>query len=81
MSPVAAEVRVTGHNGVMLPAAILLPVLEHLGKLHRYEAIVVYVLAFGPFLLLAVTVWIARKRVTEEDEESTGSEPVTKRGD
>jgi hypothetical protein len=42
-------------------------ILEHLGKLHGYENILVLLLAFGPLLLLAVTVWIARRRVEHDD--------------
>lgn len=42
-------------------------ILEHLGKLHPYEHVLVLVLAFGPILLLAVTIRIARKR-RDEDE-------------
>ncbi len=37
-------------------------VLAHLGKLHAYEHVLVWVLAIGPVLLLAVTLRIARKR-------------------
>jgi hypothetical protein len=43
-------------------------VLEHLGKLHGYEHFLVLVLAFGPVLLLAVTIWIARRRIDHEEE-------------
>ena len=43
-------------------------VLEHLGKLHPYEHVLVLVLAFGPVLLLAVTIWIARRRIENDDE-------------
>jgi hypothetical protein len=42
-------------------------ILEHLGKLHPYEHALVLLLAFGPLLLLAVTIWIARRR-TDDDE-------------
>jgi hypothetical protein len=42
------------------PAAAL--VLEHLGRLHPLEHALVYLLAFGPFVLLAVTIWISRRR-------------------
>ena len=49
----------TGDDGPMTP--------EHLGQLHAYETVLVYVLAFGPFLLLAVTVWIARRRMSDEE--------------
>ena len=41
---------------------------EHLGKLHPYEHVLVLVLAFGPILLLAVTIYIARTRIDDEDE-------------
>jgi hypothetical protein len=44
-----------------------LVVLEHMGRLHAYEQVLVMVLAFGPLLLLAVTVWIARRRAQHED--------------
>ena len=40
-------------------------ILEHLGQLHPYEQALVLLLAFGPVLLLAVTVRIARKRAAE----------------
>jgi hypothetical protein len=43
-------------------------ILEHLGKMHPYEHVLVLLLAFGPILLLAVTVYIARKRIDDEDE-------------
>ncbi len=42
-------------------------ILEHLGKLHPYEHVLVLVLAFGPILLLAVTIWVARKRIEHEE--------------
>lgn len=43
-------------------------ILEHLGKMHPYEHALVLLLAFGPIMLLAVTIWIARKRIDDEDE-------------
>jgi hypothetical protein len=43
-----------------------LVILEHLGKMHPYEHALVLVLAFGPILLLAVTIWIARRRVDDD---------------
>jgi hypothetical protein len=43
-------------------------ILEHLGKLHPYEHVLVLVLAFGPLLLLAVTIWIARRRIGHDHE-------------
>jgi hypothetical protein len=43
-------------------------ILEHLGKMHPYEHALVLLLAFGPIMLLAVTIWIARRRVDDEHE-------------
>ena len=43
-------------------------ILEHMGKLHPYEHALVLVLAFGPLLLLAVTIWVARRRAEHEDD-------------
>ena len=43
-------------------------ILEHLGKLHPYEHVLVLLLAFGPVLLLAVTIRIARKRADRDDD-------------
>jgi hypothetical protein len=40
-----------------------------MGTLHPYEQALVLLLAFGPVLLLAVTIWIARKRGDDEDEQ------------
>jgi hypothetical protein len=45
-----------------------LVVLEHMGKLHAYEQVLVLALAFGPLLLLAVTIWIARRRAEHDDD-------------
>ncbi len=39
----------------------------HLGQLHPFEQALVLLLAFGPVLLLGVTIWIARKRTDGED--------------
>ena len=44
--------------------------LQHMGKLHAYEHALVYLLAFGPFLLLALTIWISRRRNAESHEET-----------
>jgi hypothetical protein len=43
-------------------------ILEHLGKLHPFEQALVILLAFGPVLLLAVTVWIARRRDAGDED-------------
>ena len=41
-------------------------VLEHLGRLHAHEQALVVVLAFGPIVLLGVTIWIARRRIERD---------------
>lgn len=56
--------------------------LLHMGKLHAYEQLLVYLLAFGPFVLLALTIWISRRRTaegTDTDERtdlSTAGDPA-----
>ena len=37
-------------------------VLMHLGELHAYEKLLVAVIAFGPFVVLAVVVAMLRRR-------------------
>lgn len=44
--------------------------LQHMGPLHPHEHLLVYLLAFGPFLLLALTIWISRRRNAAEDAET-----------
>ena len=39
----------------------------HLGGLHPFEQALVFGLAFGPFLVLALVVYFARKRHARED--------------
>jgi hypothetical protein len=43
-------------------------VLLHLGPLHPVERILTLLLAFGPFVLLALTIWITRRRNAGDDE-------------
>lgn len=43
-------------------------ILDHMGQLHAYEKLLVLLLAFGPVLLLAVTIWIARKRIHHDED-------------
>jgi hypothetical protein len=40
----------------------------HLGGLHPIEQVLVYALAFGPFVVLAVVVYVVRKRDLARDE-------------
>ena len=59
----------------------LLPIAPlHMGALHPVEQLLVLVVAFGPFLVLFVVVYVARRRAIEEegreklakDQEETG---------
>lgn len=45
------------HNGRMTSA---LPAPMHLGALHPYETVLLMLLAFGPFVVLAVVVMLRR---------------------
>ena len=50
----------------------LLLVLLHLGPLHTNEKWLVPLIAFGPFLVLFVVVYYARRRDVAEDEAAPG---------
>ena len=40
----------------------MVPVLPlHMGSLHPFETVLTVLLAFGPFVLLAVVVWLRRR--------------------
>jgi hypothetical protein len=43
--------------------------LLHLGPLHPVERGLTLLLAFGPFVLLALTIWITRRRQTGDDDD------------
>jgi len=45
----------------LVPGAVG-PVLMHLGELHDYEKLLVAIIAFGPFVVLAVVVLVLRRR-------------------
>ena len=42
--------------------------LLHLGPLHPVERILTLLLAFGPFLLLALVIWITRRRNADDSD-------------
>ncbi|MET0837602.1 MAG: hypothetical protein ABWY19_02390 [Marmoricola sp.] len=46
-----------------------LVVLLHLGPLHPAERILTLLLAFGPFVLLALTIWITRRRNSGDSDD------------
>jgi hypothetical protein len=39
----------------------------HLGPLHPVEEALTYALAFGPFVLLAVVIWVRRRQDSAAD--------------
>ncbi len=43
----------------------------HLGQLHAYETALLALLAFGPFVVLAVVVTVLRRRDLAEDEQES----------
>jgi hypothetical protein len=44
------------------------PILPlHMGALHTYEQVLVYLLAFGPFVLLGVVVAVRRRQDRREE--------------
>lgn len=59
----------------MTIAAPFVPV--HLGDLHAYETVLLAILAFGPFVVLAVVVYILRRRdlADEAADEGDGNSP------
>ena len=44
-----------------------LPIAQHLGKLHAWEHVLVLLLAFGPFVVLGVVVWLRRRADARDD--------------
>ena len=54
-------------------SAIVVPM--HLGNLHPYETALLALIAFGPFVVLAVVVAVLRRRDVHDDESSRNGEP------
>ncbi len=51
--------------------------LAHLGSLHAYEHVLVWLLAFGPFLVLFVVIYLVRRRdLAEEEGEAEDAEQL-----
>jgi hypothetical protein len=44
--------------------------LLHLGPVHPVETVLTLVLAFGPFVLLVVTVWLSKRRSSRQDDQT-----------
>ncbi|GAA4696740.1 hypothetical protein [Nocardioides nanhaiensis] len=56
--------------------APLLVVVQHLGALHPFETGLTLVLAFGPFVLLGVVVWIRRRQDAAGLPDAEPAEPA-----
>ena len=62
------------NSGIM---NLLLIVALHLGKLHPIEKLLVAAIAFGPFVVLGIVVYVVRKRdIAEEEAERAVASPL-----
>ena len=43
--------------------------LWHMGALHAYEQVLVLLLAFGPFVVLGIVVWVRRREDAAEESD------------
>jgi hypothetical protein len=53
--------------------AVLTALPAHLGPLHPMASLLVWLLAFGPFVVLAVVVYVVRRRDAAAEDEELGS--------
>ena len=58
----------------MTDLLLLLPAL-HLGGLHPYERALVLLIAFGPFVVLGVVVYVVRRRDLADEERDRSTQP------
>jgi hypothetical protein len=49
-------------------------ILLHMGALHPYEKVLTLILAFGPFLLLALVILVRRHQDAREEQEEAQRE-------
>jgi hypothetical protein len=59
---------------------VLLPLwrpLWHMGALHPFEQALTLLLAFGPFVVLGVVVWLRRREDRVEHDQARGGPPVS----
>ncbi len=53
----------------MIPDPVVLHLVPlHLGALHPVEQLLTLLLAFGPFVLLAITIRVSRRRNARDDD-------------
>lgn len=51
--------------------------LWHMGALHPFEQALTLLLAFGPFVVLGVVVWLRRREDRAEPDRGRGGPPVS----
>jgi hypothetical protein len=47
----------------------------HMGQLHPFEQLIVLVLAFGPFVILGVVVFVVRRRDLADEASEPPAQP------
>lgn len=57
-----------------LPTVLLTIAPLHMGAMHPMEQLLVLGVAFGPFLVLFVVVYVARRRAIDEEQEQDREE-------
>ncbi len=58
---------------MLAPSSLFVAVLPwHLGQLHGYENLLALLLAFGPFLILAIVIVLRRREDDEDDAQASG---------
>lgn len=59
----------------MTTSLVLAPLAQHMGRLHPYESFLVLAIAFGPFLVLGVVVFLVRRRDLADEDDDAGPVP------
>ncbi|QNN53597.1 hypothetical protein [Nocardioides mesophilus] len=57
----------------LVPTLLALPPVLHLGALHGYEKLLVLLIAFGPFVVLGVVVYVVRRRDLAAEQQEAGA--------
>lgn len=54
--------------GLPVLSGTTMVVAMHLGRLHPYERWLAFILAFGPFIVLGIVIWVRTKQAAAEEE-------------
>ncbi len=60
--------------GSALATSLTPEVVQHFGALHGYEKVLVGLLAFGPFAVMGLVVYVVRRRDLEEERQAADAE-------